>query len=164
VAEGERARVLVVGVGNEARSDDGAGIAVARQVARSATAGGIEVHEEHGEPVGLIDRWQGFAAALIVDVMRSGAAAGTVRRFEATRGPLPGALRRAGSTHAIALAEAIELARALDRLPPRVVVFAVEGRRFDAGTGLSGPVAAAVPTVAGAVLDEARILAAAPPA
>jgi hydrogenase maturation protease len=162
VADGDRSVVLVVGVGNVARRDDGAGIAVARHLRPCAPRTGIEVREEHGEPVGLIDGWQGFGAVLVVDAMRSGAVPGTLRRFEATSGPLPRALRRSASTHAIALSETIELARALDRLPPHLLVFAVEGQRFDAGTRLSPAVAAAVPSVAGAVLDEARMLAATP--
>jgi hydrogenase maturation protease len=40
--------------------------------------------------------------------------------------------------------EPCALARALDRLPGRLVVLAVEGADFGAGTGLSAPVAAAV--------------------
>ena len=47
---------------------------------------------------------------------RSGAAPGTTRRLDASRERLPAELFR-GSTHALGLAEAVELARALDRLP-----------------------------------------------
>ena len=43
----------------------------------------------------------------------------------------------ASSTHAVGIGEAIELARTLDRLPGRLIVYAVEGHRFDAGLGLS---------------------------
>jgi hydrogenase maturation protease len=49
----------------------------------------------------------------------------------------------------------IELARALNRLPARVIVYAVQGARFDAGTGLSGPVRAAMLPLSEAVLAEA---------
>jgi hydrogenase maturation protease len=38
------------------------------------------------------------------------------------------------------LPEAVELARELDRLPPRLVVYGIEGESFEAGEGLSYPV------------------------
>jgi hydrogenase maturation protease len=63
------------------------------------------------------------------------------------------------STHAFGLHEAIELARALHRLPRRVIVFAVEGRHFEAGATPSGEVEAAVPRLACAVLRAATELA-----
>jgi hydrogenase maturation protease len=96
--------------------------------------------------------------------VRSGAAPGTVHRFEVAERPLPAGLRSSTSTHAVGIGEAIELARALGRLPSRLVVYAVEGQCFEAGATLSGAVAAAVDRVAEVVLDEARQLAAPAPA
>ena len=72
----------------------------------------------------------------------SSAPAGALHRFEAGDTPLPSALFRV-STHRLGLAEAIELARTLGRLPPRVVVHGIEGARFDPGLPLSPDVAAA---------------------
>lgn len=53
------------------------------------------------------------------------------------------------------LGAAIELARALDRLPGRLVNLAVEGTDFDLGLGLSPPVAAALPELAARVARHA---------
>ena len=50
-------------------------------------------------------------------------------------------------THAFGLAETIELARALDRLPARLLVYGIEGACFEAGDELSPPVRAAVDAV-----------------
>jgi hydrogenase maturation protease len=58
------------------------------------------------------------------------------------------------STHGFGLAEAIELARALDQLPPRCVVYAVEAGSVVVGAPLSPPVAAAVPAVAARIREE----------
>ena len=80
---------------------------------------------------------------MVVDAAASGAPPGSVRRFEAHAAPLPAHLLRS-STHAFGVAEAIELARALGRLPPILDVYAIEGSDFSAGAGLSPPVAAAV--------------------
>ena len=72
----------------------------------------------------------------MVDAVSSGAEPGTIHRLDALTERLPAELSR-GSTHAFGLAEAVELARALERLPGRLLVFGIEGKRFDAGAGLS---------------------------
>jgi hydrogenase maturation protease len=160
VADAPGRSVLVVGVGNELRRDDGVGIAVARRLRAAGVPEGIEVREEHGEPIDLLDRWQDCDAVVLVDTMRSGAAPGTIRRLDASASPLPAELRRSPSTHAVSIAEAIERARALDQLPASLVVYAIEGRDFDAGAELSEDVEAVAADVADAVLREARALAA----
>jgi len=48
------------------------------------------------------------------------------------------------STHAFGVADAIELARALDRLPPHLDVYAVEGVEFGLGTPLTPAVQRAI--------------------
>ena len=60
---------------------------------------------------------------------------------------MPARLPRPASTHLIGLADALELARALGRLPPRVVVYGIEGHRFGVGDPVSPAVAAAVDRV-----------------
>ena len=147
---------MVIGVGNALRGDDGVGLEVARRV-RERTD--VAVRELEGEGVGLLDAWADARAVLLIDGVRSGAAPGTLHRVDATDHPLPAELRGSTSTHALGVAEAIELARALGRLPDRLVVYGVEGARFDTGAGLSPQVAAAVDGVADAVLREARGLA-----
>jgi hydrogenase maturation protease len=147
-------RALVIGIGNAWRSDDAAGLAVARALQESPPPG-AEVLAREGEPTELIDVWAGKDAVWLVDAVSSGAAPGTVHRLDASAEPLPAALFRV-SSHLVGLAEAIELARALDRLPVRVVVYGIEGARFEAGEGLSPEVADAVARVAAAVRDEAQ--------
>ena len=61
-------------------------------------------------------RWAGADEVVVVDAVRSGAPPGTRAPLRRAGEPLPPALRGA-STHAFGLAEAIELARALGRLP-----------------------------------------------
>ena len=136
---------MVIGIGNEWREDDAAGLEVARRLRRRAVAG-LTVIEEEGEPAGLIEAWAGADRVLVVDAVRSGAAPGTVHRLDPRMEPLPPALFH-DSTHALGVAEALELARTLDRLPEHVGVYGIEGGRFGVGRGLSEPVAAAVERV-----------------
>lgn len=152
-------RVLIVGVGNELRGDDGAGIAALRALRPRAEALGVAVAEEQGEATSLLHAWDGRAAVVLVDAMRSGAPPGTLRRLDASTAPLPAGVVGATSSHAVALGDAIELARVLGRLPPRVVVHAVEGAIFDVGAGLSDPVRDALSALEDAVLADARSLA-----
>jgi hydrogenase maturation protease len=142
---------MVIGVGNPWRRDDAAGLAVAGRL-RGRLAG-TEVRECEGEPAGLIDAWEGADSLWLVDAVSSGAPPGTVHRIDAGGRALPADLFRA-STHHLGLADAVELARALGRLPARVVFYGIEGESFDAGQGLTTDVAGAVECVAQTVQEE----------
>jgi len=145
--------VIVIGIGNPWRRDDGAGLAVARLLAGTP---GVDVLEREGEPASLIDAWDGADALWLVDAVSSGAAPGTVHRIDVAERELPAEFFRA-STHHLGLAEAVELARALGRLPARTVFFGIEGSSFDAGEGLSAEVAAAAPRVAEQIRKEVEL-------
>jgi len=135
--------VVVIGVGNELRGDDGAGLEVARRVGEAGLPASVTVHLHEGEAVGLLELWDGADAAVLVDTVRSGAPPGTIHRLDASHGPLPSRVRRS-SSHTIGIAEAIELARALGTLPSGILVYGVEGQRFETGTELSQEVAQAL--------------------
>jgi hydrogenase maturation protease len=142
----------VIGVGNAVRGDDAAGLAVAERV-RGLAPEGVAVLECEQEPTRLLDAWEGAELALVVDAAQSGAEPGSVHRFDAGAEGVPARVFRS-STHAFGVGDAVELGRALGRLPDRVVVYGIEGADFTAGSGLSEPVAAAVDAVARAVLDD----------
>jgi hydrogenase maturation protease len=158
VADPEQGEVLVIGVGNELRRDDGAGIEVARRVQSRRGGERIVVCELQGETTALLDAWRGYDAVVIVDTSRSGAAPGTIRRMDAGREPLPVGLRSSSSTHAVGIGEAIELGRALGQLPARLVVYGVEGACFEAGIGLSEELQRIVPRLSETVFEEACAL------
>jgi hydrogenase maturation protease len=144
--------VVVIGIGNEMRGDDAAGLHAARRLRALVTGERVRVLEHEGETLGLLERLRGARAAVLVDAIRSGAPAGTIHRLDAAAGPIPQSLRGSSSTHAVGLAEALELARALGELPEQVLLYGIEGRSFEAGIGLSGEVLAALP----ALVDELR--------
>ena len=78
---------------------------------------------------------------------------GTVRRLDATVAPIPATYFR-HSTHLLGIAEAIELGRALGKLPSRLVVIGIEGASWDPEEAMTAAVARAVEEAAAAVLDE----------
>lgn len=129
---------LVIGVGNAWRHDDGAGPAVAERL-----RGRMPVLVLPGEGTELIEAWRHLDRVIVIDAMRSGAPVGTIRRFDAARGPLPADVF-SGLSHRFGLAEAVEMARLLDRLPSEIAVFGIEAADFTPGAGLSPDVEAAV--------------------
>ena len=146
-------KVVVIGIGNGYRSDDGAGLAAAELL--RAEAPDIEVVANEQEPLRLIDAWDEADLALVVDAVSSGAEPGTIHRFDATD-DLPPATVFRGSTHAIGVWDAIALARTLGRLPGRVRVYGIEGETFSAGDHLTPAVAAAVEGLVPELIEEAR--------
>jgi hydrogenase maturation protease len=139
---------LVVGIGS-ALGDDAVGPEV---VAHLTSVPGVDV-VEHVAPASLVELIAGRGLVVIVDAVVSGAAPGTVQVLTPAELPLSGTFGAAG-THGVGLAEAVELAAVLGRLPERLVVVGVE---VDAPPGeasaMSTAVGAAVPHAVSAVLD-----------
>jgi hydrogenase maturation protease len=125
---------LIIGIGNEYRGDDAVGLIVVRRL-KERLAGSPTVLEQSGDGAALMEAWQGAEKVIIIDAVMSGAAPGTIHRFDASAQPLPKDAFRC-STHAFGVAEAIELSRALSELPQSLVVYGIEGKNFAAGVGL----------------------------
>ncbi len=127
---------LVIGLGSTHRGDDAAGLEVARRLAdRGAVAHG-------GDPLAIIELMRGADEVVLVDAMRSGESPGTTTSFDVGASSLPQA--SFVSSHAMGVAEAVELARSLGLLPERVRVIGIEAATLEIGAAMSLPVAAAV--------------------
>jgi hydrogenase maturation protease len=122
-------------------------------VAERLRAAGAPVLDCGDEPTRLLDLWDGLDAIVVVDAVRSGAPAGTVHRVDAGGGPLPRDLGLA-STHAMGIADALELGRALGRAPRRVVVLGIEGVSYGMGEEMTPAVAAELDGLVVSVLRE----------
>jgi len=131
--------VVVAGLGNEYRRDDGAGLLVAAGIAGRTGA------EDIGpivDPLDLLGRWDNADVAIVIDAIRSGSAPGTVQLIELSAesaGP------PVTSTHGISLARVLRLAEIVGHRPQRLIVVGIEGADFGNGRGLSPAVAAALP-------------------
>jgi hydrogenase maturation protease len=128
----------LIGIGDPFRHDDAAGLEVVRRL-RLAHPPGVVLIEQEGEAASLIEAWSTADEALVVDGIGSDSTPGTLHRFDVTDAPLPAEIFNP-SAHSSGLPEAVELARELDRLPGRLIVYGIEGESFDAGEGLSEPV------------------------
>ncbi len=148
--------VVVIGVGNPERGDDGVGWEVVSRLEGVLPPGVRTVRTSGADPASLMEAWRGAGSAVLVDAMVSGVEPGTVARFDAGAAPLPSGTRLV-STHALGAQAAIELARALEALPGRLCVIGVEAASFEPGSGLSRAVAEGAAAAANAVLDEIRV-------
>jgi hydrogenase maturation protease len=137
--------LAVIGIGNEFRQDDGVGILAARRL-RTLLPADIAVYEESGEGARLMDCWSGYTDVIVIDAVNSGGRSGSIHRLDASRDEIPRNLFNY-STHTFSLAEAVETARVLDRLPARCLIFGIEGEFFGFGAELSEPVAIALEKV-----------------
>jgi hydrogenase maturation protease len=149
-----RRRAVVIGVGNEFRRDDAAGPAVISALAGRVPAG-VTLTVNDGEPTRMIEAWAGAPLAIVVDAVRAEPAVpGRLHRLVLDHtGMGPGG---PVSSHGLGLADAIGLGRALDRMPGRLIVHAVEAGDLGQGTGLTPAVAAVIDTLAAAVLGDLR--------
>ena len=141
---------LIIGCGNRLRGDDGVGIELAVQIKKHVSHTVTTLSFE-GEPIALLNLWEGFGRVVIIDATRSGVEPGTLHCFKASERPLP-THHFGQSTHAFDLSGVIELARTLGRLPEHLTVYGIEGASFTLGTGLSDLLSGALPKLVSDIL------------
>ncbi len=146
--------LVVIGVGNDFRGDDAAGLLAAR---RLRACRGVRTVEHTKDGLSLMEHWRPTDHVVVVDALCSGHAPGTVFRFEATEGPVPGDVGWV-SSHSPGVAEGIETARVLGRLPASLTVYGIEAAQVDPGTEVTPAVVGAVEEVALAILDDLTLV------
>jgi hydrogenase maturation protease len=142
---------VVIGLGNQYRGDDAVGPTVVSEL-QGYRLPNVELILCDGEPVGLLEAWSGVDLAILIDAVLC-EPSDPGRIWRSTMDNLHGVTHSA-SSHTLGVPEALLLGRALDRIPRKLIVVAVEAADLDLGLGLSAPVAAAVPRVVKTVLDE----------
>jgi len=105
----------------------------------------------------LLAHWHEADNVLVVDAVRSGAPPGTRHRPE----PSDLSAFKSVSSHGFGLASALELARALNDLPPHLVIYGIEIDPSSAGCSLSEPVRRSLPWLIQEI--ESEVCACAPP-
>jgi hydrogenase maturation protease len=139
--------MMVFGLGNEFRRDDGLGLIAVRRLREH----GVAAEEHEGDPAALMERWTEARGIILIDAVSSGAEAGTIHVLDVSAKPL-NRQHFKSSTHALGLADAVELSRAFGTLPPQVYVFGLEVCDVRAGVGLSPEVERALPVLIKEVL------------
>ncbi len=138
-------RPLVIGVGAPFRGDDEVGLKAVEILSKGLAGDGVDFSLHSDDPARIMQEWCERESVVVIDAVRSGAAGGSVKRFDiAETGFVP---HSRTSSHGNALADAIELSRTLGRLPKSLVVIGVEPVTTDLGQPMSELCAAALPKV-----------------
>lgn len=137
---------IVIGVGNRDRGDDAAGPLVCDRLrAQLGPTAAIRTFVCEGSILDLALHWEPDDHVIIVDAMQPGTEPGRIVTIDAVDDPLPtpGAL----STHEIDVSVAVELARAIGRMPAQLLLIGIEAARTDWAAPPSDSVDAAIDTV-----------------
>lgn len=148
----EGSRVVVIGVGNAVRGDDGAGLAVTAILRRSGMRG-VHIVDEDRDGFSIIEHWREADTVILIDAIVSGAPPGTVHRLNLLHDALPAWTSR-HSTHLLSIADAVNLARTLHQLPSDLRLIGIEGSAFDIGRAMTEVVQQAAHSVAAAIIEE----------
>jgi hydrogenase maturation protease len=147
----ENRSVVLIGLGNPSRRDDGIGPSLLTGL-DPELLWPVTLVMATRDPTVLLEAWADADLAVVVDAA-------------VCRPPTPGRIHRCttcltsgarvvGNSHGFRIFDAIRLATVLNRAPRRLVVLAVEAADLTVGYGLSPPVAAAIPALTAAVLRE----------
>jgi hydrogenase maturation protease len=157
----ERDRPLVVlGVGNVLRADDGVGVRVLERLASARAIGdgglppGVRLVDGGIDGLGLLPVVAGARGLVLVDAVRLGGEAGTVSILRGDAIAAAGGSADGAGDGAVR--ELLAVAELLGTLPADVAMVAVEVADLGSGLRLTPAVAAAVPVAAARVRDELR--------
>jgi hydrogenase maturation protease len=134
------ARVLVIGIGNPLRSDDGLGWAVVEQLS-ARTGENLQVLKVHQLTPELAEAISEVDLAILVDAGAHGVP-GAV-----TCDPVSVADADLRFSHDITPAAVLQMAKTLYGKSPKAHLLCVTGKSFEHGEGLSPEMIAAIPQV-----------------
>jgi hydrogenase maturation protease len=149
--EAKKDMILIIGIGNEFRSDDGYGLIIVRKL-REKINSAVRVIEHSGDGASLMEEWKGFDKVIIIDAVCFGKKPGTVHLIDANKEHLPPE-KMHHSSHIFGLNDAIETARVLKRLPQNIQIFGVEGKLFGTGTSMSAEIHDTIPDVVDKIME-----------
>lgn len=115
--------VRVLGIGSPAETDN-LGFLVAHALQGGFDPTRVEITALDRPGPRLIEHMRGASTVILVDAVRSGAAAGTLHRLEGRE--LSRAMVHRTSTHGFGLEETLQLAESLGELPPHLLLMGIE--------------------------------------
>ncbi|MDQ3751056.1 MAG: hydrogenase maturation protease [Acidobacteriota bacterium] len=146
-------KILIAGVGNVLRGDDGFGVAVAQSLYQNNNfSGEVDIFEAGIAGIAFVQElMNGYDALIIADAVDKGADAGTIFVFEPEISKTDVVTsaefhRSLADAHYTEPTKVLTLARALNVLPPKIFVVGCQPAGYDEfGAEMSPAVARAVP-------------------
>jgi len=137
---------LVIGLGNRWCGDDAVGPLVIDRL-RELKIASVDLIESPADTLSLINAWAGRKQVLLVDAccdLSLDVGEVVIIESAAVDSAMLTRLNLPTSSHVLNLLQAIEMSRALGKVPESLTVFAVVGRQFAAGDQLSDEVESAI--------------------
>ena len=154
--------VLVVGFGNSLAGDDGAGPALVERLRKAVLPPGARVEDGGSDSLQLSALWQGEREIWLVDALVRKEPPGSIIRL--AHDEILSIPQRHATVHHLSLPESLRLIALTEPAMAgvRYRLWGIVPASIHLGDPLSAPVAAAVELVAGEVLRELSLFAAAP--
>jgi hydrogenase maturation protease len=145
--------VLLLGLGNPLRGDDGIGPRVIEALNRRGLPEGVTALDAGTGGLDLLQVLEGWERAIIIDAADVGREPGQFVHFAPGEARLIGA-EDVSSLHNAGLAEVLALADAIGHPLPEMVIFGVQPAKIGWGEGLSEAVEATLADLVDEVLEE----------
>ena len=140
-------RIVVIGIGQELRGDDAAGLEIVRQwqIKHPDTARQVHVELSPLPGLGLLDLLEGAQTAILVDAVHSTEKPGTVHTV--TMENLASFSPGTSTAHGFGVAETLALGKKVspESLPEHVILLGIEIQQIELGQPLSSVVRASIP-------------------
>ncbi|MCM8789805.1 MAG: hydrogenase maturation protease [Candidatus Omnitrophica bacterium] len=120
--------MVIVGIGNTIRCDDGIGIYVARRIKTLFAKQAIDIKEAHSGGLDILHMLSGYRRAVVIDaIQQKGAKPGEFIRL--TQDELL-SVRPLYSSHKLGIYSALRIAQALGMdMPEQIIIYAIYAQR-----------------------------------
>lgn len=150
----ERSKTLVLGLGNTLLSDEGAGVYVVRELARThGGEQGLEFMDGGTLSFTLAGPIEESGALIVIDTAELEAAPGAVRLFEGPHMDEFVTTGKKNSVHEVSLLDLLAVVRLEGHLPERRALVGIQPGCIDWGDGPTQAVARAIPTACEQVMQ-----------
>lgn len=127
--------ILIIGIGNPYRYDDGVGFFVIDQLDNFKNQA-LEILRVKPDGYSLLEIWKDRELVIMIDAARGIGPVGTIKHFDALKENIPSKLSPV-SSHSLSLPETIALGKTVNQLPKKLIIFAIEAGDLGYGTELS---------------------------
>ncbi len=137
-------RAVVLGIGNTILTDEAAGVRAAEMLERDyRMPDNVQVIDGGTSGMEMIEDLSNLDFLIVLDVVKTGAAAGTVVKIAGD--DIPVFFRRKLSPHQIGLPDVLASLELLDTMPKEIIVLGVEPISLELGMEMTATIAAKVP-------------------
>jgi len=138
-------KILVIGIGNEFRGDDAAGLIAAEKL-REKNLDHVVIRFNNRDGSALLILWEGFDNVILIDAVSSDSSPGTIHTIDLHDSSFEEKLTRT-SGHNFSIFETVKLAGYVDKVPSKLKLYGIEGENFGAGERPSENVLTAIDEV-----------------